>query len=92
MKKNKINMQEVSWKSDLPRLLNEIMSNPSCSILYQPINITKNLLGRLAEYALELNDTKLNCFMISLGLYERSEETLNYLHKHKFDITEAEND
>lgn len=81
-----MNKEKVYWKSDLPRLLNEIMTNPSCSILYQPINITKNLLGQLAEYAMELNDTKLNCFMISLGLYERTEETLKYLHEHKFDI------
>ena len=88
-----MNKENVYWKSDLPRLLNEIMTNPTCSILFQPINITKNLLGQLAEYAMELNDTKLNCFMISLGLYERSEETLKYLEKHKFEFyKEVEND
>ena len=63
----------LRWKVNTPQLLKEIMSNNGMSILFQPINIYKDLLAELAERAIELNDPKLNALMCRMALYEESD-------------------
>lgn len=54
----------------LPGLLDEVLSNESCSILFIPINITKRILAELAGVAIEIDDARLHRMMLRLGLYD----------------------
>ena len=54
----------------LPRLLEEVLNNQSCAILVIPINITRSLLAKLAELAIEIDDPRLHIMMLRLGLYD----------------------
>ena len=62
----------LRWKVNTPQLLKEILCNNEMAILFQPINIYKDLLLELAERAIELNDPKLNALMCRMALYEVS--------------------
>ena len=63
----------LRWKVNTPQLLKEILGNNGMAILFQPINIYKDLLTELAERAIELNDPKLNALMCRMALYEVSD-------------------
>lgn len=63
----------LRWKINTPQLLKEILGNNGMGILFQPINIYKDLLAELAERAIELNDPKLNALMCRMALYEVSD-------------------
>ena len=54
----------------LPNLLKEVLNNQTCSILVTPINITRRLLAKLAELAIEIDDPRLHIMMLRLGLYD----------------------
>lgn len=54
----------------LPGLLDEVLSNDSCSVLKTPINITKRVLAELAKVAIEIDDPRLHVMMLRLGLYD----------------------
>lgn len=58
------------FDSHLPNLLDEVLSNPSASILAIPIQITKGILAELAQLAIEIDDDRLHIMMLRLGLYE----------------------
>lgn len=59
----------VNWRVHTPNLLREVLSNPSASILSQPINIFGNLLHEVGARAAKLNDPILNELMCRLTLY-----------------------
>lgn len=62
--------KKLKFDSNLPGLLNEILSNPTCAILKLPVNITKGILAELAQLAIEIDDDRLHIMMLRLGLYE----------------------
>lgn len=67
-------MDDMVWKVDLPRLLNEV-SKCSKSTPYPVVfTILARVLGILAERAIEINDPALNIIMLNLGLYEGAHE------------------
>ena len=67
-------MDDMVWKVDLPRLLNEV-SKCSKSTAYPVVfTILARVLGILAERAIEINDPALNIIMLNLGLYEGAHE------------------
>lgn len=61
---------KMEFDSNLPWLLDEVLSNQGTSVLRTPILITKKLLSELAELAIEIDDNRLNLLMLRLGLYE----------------------
>ncbi len=61
---------KMQFDSNLPGLLDEVLNNPTCSILYQPIGITKGILRELAQLAIDIDDDRLHILMLRLGLYE----------------------
>lgn len=61
---------KVEFDSNLPGLLDEVLSNQGTSVLRTPILLTKKLLSELAELAIEIDDNRLNLLMLRLGLYE----------------------
>lgn len=61
---------KIQFDSNLPGLLDEVLSNPTCSILYQPVGITKGILQELAQLAIDIDDDRLHILMLRLGLYE----------------------
>lgn len=64
---------ENGFRVDTVSLLNEIVDNAmpkSMGILKIPLNVFKNLLAKVAERAIEINDPELNILMLSLNLYE----------------------
>ncbi len=71
--KKLVDEETLRWKVNTPQLLKEILGNNGMAILFQPINIYKDLLEELAERASELNDPKLNAIMCRMALYEVSD-------------------
>ena len=63
--------EELEWKVDTMKLLQEILNNPGTDILLIPLRILQSLLAQVAIRALELNDDKLNNLMLRLTLYEK---------------------
>lgn len=62
--------ERLHFDSNLPGLLDEVLSNQTCAILKLPINLTKGILAELAQLALEIDDDRLHIMMLRLGLYE----------------------
>ena len=60
----------LSWKCHSPRLFEEILINPGCSALQQPLIIFRSILGEVAQRCIEIDDDKLNLLMLRLTLYE----------------------
>ena len=61
---------DMKWKVHTMGLLKEMVEcNPHAGILFQPVNIFKNLLTAVAARAIELDDVKLNQLMLRLCLY-----------------------
>lgn len=58
------------FDAHLPNLLAEVLNNPTCGILKVPINLTRGLLGELAQLAIDIDDDRLHIMMLRLGLYE----------------------
>lgn len=72
-------VKHLQWRVHLPRLIVEILQNPSCAILRQPLLITRSIIAEVATRASELNDPKLNELMLRLALYEKGDpESPNY--------------
>ncbi len=61
---------KLFWKCHTPRLFEEILLNPGCTALWQPLNIFRSILIEIAERCIEINDDKLNLLMLRLTLYE----------------------
>ncbi len=60
-----------NWKVNTPQLLKLLIEqSPNGTVLYQPVRIFKNLLIKLAERALEINDKELNEILLRLNLIE----------------------
>jgi len=64
--------ERLHFDSNLPGLLDEVLSNQTCAILKIPINLTKGILAELAQLAIEIDDDRLHIMMLRLGLYECS--------------------
>lgn len=62
--------KKLKFDSNLPGLLDEILSNSTCAILKLPVNITKGILAELAQLAIEIDNDRLHIMMLRLGLYE----------------------
>jgi len=60
---------KMTWKINTKGLIREIMNNPNTLILKQPLQILHQLLLETGKRALELDDPKMNCWMLRLGLY-----------------------
>jgi hypothetical protein len=63
----------VGFRVDTMGLLTEITNCAlprSMGVLKVPLNVFKNILGEVAERAIELNDPQLNILMLKLALYE----------------------
>jgi hypothetical protein len=63
----------VGFRVDTMALLHEIANcgiPTTAGVLKVPLNVFKNLLARVAERAIVLNDPELNILMLSLNLYE----------------------
>lgn len=67
------NGPDLSWRVNTPGLLNEILLNKQCAILYRPLQIFAAILAEVGERAAELNDPKLNALMCRLSIYEISD-------------------
>jgi hypothetical protein len=69
----------MKWKCHTPNLLQEVLCNPSTSVLSIPLNILGRLLYEVGERASQLNDPELNRLMLQLTLYEVADpESPNY--------------
>lgn len=64
------NQQRLHWRCHTPRLFEEILLNPGCSALQQPLIIFRLILTEVAQRCIEVNDDKLNLLMLRLTLYE----------------------
>jgi hypothetical protein len=65
------NYKKLSWMVQTPQLLKEALENNiGTGILQKPFIIFMQLLGEVADRAIELDDRELNKLMIRLGLYE----------------------
>lgn len=61
----------LKWRSHLPNLLIEIVEgNPTAWTLRIPILLTREILTKVAERAIEIDDPKLNVLMLRLSLYD----------------------
>ena len=63
----------VGFRVDAIGLLTEIADaglDRRMGVLKIPLNIFKNILGEVAERAIQLNDPQLNILMLKLALYE----------------------
>lgn len=63
----------VGFRVDTMGLLTEIADaglDRRMGVLKIPLNIFKNILGEVAERAIQLNDPQLNILMLKLALYE----------------------
>lgn len=64
----------MKWRCNMPGLLKETLENGdpkgTNGVLQKPYQILFALLNELGEVAIELNDPKLNCMMLRLGIYE----------------------
>ncbi len=65
----------LCWTVVLRQLFDETLLNKDCWILYQPFNITMNIMGLLAEYVKEIGDEKLIGFMCRFSVYTFSDPT-----------------
>ena len=65
-----MNKTKLSWRCHTPRLFDEILVNPGCSTLLQPLTIFRSILAEVAQRCIEVNDDKLNLLMLRLTLYE----------------------
>lgn len=63
------NGDNLEWRVCTPALLEEILTNKGCSILYRPLQIFGQILGEVGERAAEINDPKLNALMCRLSIY-----------------------
>lgn len=83
--------ERLHFDSNLPGLLDEVLSNRTCAILKLPINITKGILAELAQLAIEIDDDRLHIMMLRLGLYECSaSERIKKIKELKEKIKESE--
>ena len=64
----------LGFRVDTMAFLHEIadgaLSIGHMGVLKIPLNVFKNLLARVAQRSVEINDPKLNILMMSLNLYE----------------------
>jgi hypothetical protein len=73
--------KKLHFDAHLPNLLREVLNNPTCGILKIPINITRGILGELAELAIEIDDPRLHVMMLRLGMYDVSADKRTELIK-----------
>jgi len=66
----KTEKQRLNWRCHTTRLFEEILVNPGCAMLQQPLIILRSLLAEVAQRCIEINDDKLNLLMLRLTLYE----------------------
>jgi hypothetical protein len=64
-----------AWRLHTPAFLKEIteMKVDGIGVMSKPIQIFADILGQVAQRALELNDPQLNALMCRLTLYEESD-------------------
>lgn len=67
-------MNDMAWKIDLPKFLQEIQECSKHSPYSASFNIVRYVLSILAERAIELDDPVLNIIMLNLSLYEGSHD------------------
>ena len=59
----------LRWRVHVAKLLAEIMVNPACNTMKQPLLIFYDLLRAVDKRAIELDDPQLNRLMVQLTLY-----------------------
>ncbi len=65
------------WKVDTANLLKLLIEqNPNGSVLVRPVQVFQNLLIKLTERALQINDKELNKILQKLCLVEKVKEKL----------------
>ena len=81
--------KKLKWSINTPQLLEEVLNNEGASVLSNPMRLLMNILGEVANRAIELDDTKLNVLMIRLALYENCtpsdkgyKENMDYVKKY----------
>lgn len=67
------NYRHLPWRCHTPNLLREVLHNPGTGMLARPLELFAQILGEVADRAVELNDDKLNALMIRLTLYEQAD-------------------
>jgi len=65
--------ENLCWKCNSSGLINEILKNKECAILYRPLQIFAAILAEVGERAAEINDPKLNALMCRLAIYSISD-------------------
>lgn len=67
-------VNKFHFRVDTPQFLKEIadnaLGNQKMGVLFQPLNIFKNLLAQVAQRATELHDPILDKLMFDLSLYD----------------------
>ncbi len=66
--------EKLEWKVHTTGIFAEMLSNKQVNACFWiPLNIMRDLLGQVAERAIELNDPELHRLMIRLTLYSMSD-------------------
>lgn len=72
MKEKELSNLTDEWKVDTANLLRLLLEqNPQGSILVRPVQILQDLLIKLTERALEINDSELNKILQRMCLVEK---------------------
>ena len=66
----KTEKQRLNWRCHTTRLFEEILENPSCAILQNPLRIFRLMLADVARRCIEIDDDELNLLMMRLALYD----------------------
>lgn len=73
-------LEAMSWRCHTPNLLEEILKNPGTGILQVPLKLFGQMLGEVADRAVQLNDPELNRLMLRLTLYSAADpESPDYM-------------
>ncbi len=80
---------KLEWRCHTPRLFSEILLNPGCRILVQPLRILLSILGEVAQKAIELDDPHLHLLMLRLTLYSSADPESDDYDPDIFKKTEA---
>lgn len=67
-------VKKVTWRVNMPGMLQEIGGNPEMSVMRQPLQILAQKMQAVAACAIRLNDPELNILMLELALYDLSRD------------------
>lgn len=67
-------LSDLSWKVDFPAFIKEVSEGSKTAPYAITFQLLNNIIGILAERAIEINDPALNIIMFRLSLYEGSQQ------------------